>query len=351
MKAGTIVWGLVLIFAGCNQEPKPVVNKKIGPTEIEGLELSFRSPYESTLITGALLTIKFTSESTGYLSTNDGSIYQTRDGARSWAKQKADSPMPVYGFSFINDSEGWAVGGRSNCNYLNAVTGCIPIGALVLHTKDAGQTWESVTVPGAQPNELTSVFFINSNVGFAVGKKSIIRTTNAGVTWDVKVMNDISGDMRHVRFFDEMNGLILSTWGIMLRTTDGGDSWEQCNFPIQGGNSLTVTNSNIAFAATGQAIQKSSDLGKTWHPLPAFPRSNYEMVFLSETTGLTFGSGVPDPGNYNSLGSIYYTVDGGKSWKGSDKIKEMEIINSADFPTSKVGYAISMMQLVKITID
>jgi photosystem II stability/assembly factor-like uncharacterized protein len=59
----------------------------------------------------------------------------------------------------------------------------------------------------------------------------------------------------------------------------------------------------------------------------------------------------PDPNvMQGDRGSIYYTTDGGESWKGTDNVREMQIIVSASFPTAKVGYAISASELVRIAV-
>jgi len=100
-----------------------------------------------------------------------------------------------------------------------------------------GWFWQN---PLPQGNPLTSVKFISSDVGWAVGLGgTIIKTTNGGINWAIQ-SNQTGYTLNSVSFTDENNGCAVGTmviwndslWsfipvGIILNTTNGGTTWTE----------------------------------------------------------------------------------------------------------------------------
>ncbi len=338
---------IALLLGGCadvSQAPEPKI-----PTQIEGLELKFIE----TDIDGAMISINFLNESVGFISGHDGSIYKTTDAAENWRKVSTDTSLPINSMFFVTREKGWAVGGENGCSGNN----CTPRPPVILKTTDSGETWNSISLNLSKAVELNSVWFVNNDLGFAVGFDMILRTTNGGDTWTESILHDLPGIMKSVRFFDDKNGLITGTRGISIRTNDGGDNWYVSSpFPDSGVNSLTLTN-NIAFSAGYETLHRSTDFGATWNELPAivqdpYPHTN-SLNFVSGTRGFALGSGYWSGGDFgHNTASIFYTDDGGSTWKGSIDVHEIEEISSSSFPTPDVGYGLSLYgNIVKITVN
>src|SRR3990172_1852344 len=79
--------------------------------------------------------------------------------------------------------------------------------------------------PLPQGNSLTAVTFIDANIGFSVGYTgTILRTTDGGNTWE----SQSSGTINHlcgISFTDSNIGTTVGWNGTILKTTDSGNSW------------------------------------------------------------------------------------------------------------------------------
>jgi len=68
-------------------------------------------------------------------------------------------------------------------------------------------------------------FHSDANTGTAVGENGIIiRTTDGGNTWASQI-SGTTNNLNAVSFTDAINGTAVSWYGIILRTTDGGANW------------------------------------------------------------------------------------------------------------------------------
>ncbi|WP_076417879.1 YCF48-related protein [Colwellia sp. UCD-KL20] len=88
-----------------------------------------------------------------------------------------------------------------------------------------GNNWQQVSVPTQET--LTSVFFINNLVGWAVGHNStILKTTNGGNNWQLQHSNpSLQKPLLDIVFKDPFHGVAVGAYGQFLRTIDGGKTW------------------------------------------------------------------------------------------------------------------------------
>ena len=86
----------------------------------------------------------------------------------------------------------------------------------------SGWVWQN---PLPQGNHLSSVSFVDANIGTAVGDAgTILRTTDGGATWTPQQSNTTSW-LFGVSFGDANHGVAVGNFSTMLRTTDGGFTW------------------------------------------------------------------------------------------------------------------------------
>jgi len=180
-------------------------------------------------------------------------------------------------------------------------------------THDGGATWDVVLIGG--DGIYRSCYFINDNVGWAVGSfvERLHKTTDGGLTW-TWLPNSPDTTKYDVFFIDENIGWSVGFNGFIIKTTDGGNTWfSQSNTSISDetlyGVAATDAN-NVYVTGSNDAILRSTNGGNTWtlHP-PVFGNStNYRSVYFPPTgTGL-IGFAV---GHRNR---IIKTTDGGATW-------------------------------------
>lgn len=326
----------MLILAGCQKNsPSPTIEEpetRTGP--IKGLELTFiASPISST----PLNIIFFLDENTGYIGGYKGVLYKSTNGGNSWIQLVTNTDVQLNDIFFFNQAEGFAVGGES--------------GALILQTKDGGQTWKKLTFHPSARKELNSICFPTDSIGFAVGFGIILSTKDRGNSWkEIKIDSSIE-NLLDVKFLNDQKGLIGCSFGKLLKTTDGGKHWTISSpFPATYNHTLAMVNENTIYSAGHSLFEKSTDFGTTWSTLNlGCPDDIFKIIFTSEKVGYAFGRGQYSGGDWGHYyGSIFYTTNGGVTWEGSDKISDKGLIRSASFPTPHVGFALSGNNVIRI---
>ncbi|QDP01165.1 WD40/YVTN/BNR-like repeat-containing protein [Thalassotalea sp. PS06] len=94
-------------------------------------------------------------------------------------------------------------------------------------TSTDGIDWQQKLVPTV--STLTRVFFLDENLGWAVGHDSVIlNTTDGGDNWEVQMFApELERPLFDILFTSATEGVAVGAYGRFLRTTDGGKTWEQ----------------------------------------------------------------------------------------------------------------------------
>jgi photosystem II stability/assembly factor-like uncharacterized protein len=110
-----------------------------------------------------------------FVSANEGwgidswqyNIVHTVDGGKTWKIQQRRMDHGWNSLSFINDREGWAIGGDG-----------------IAHTSDGGETWDyQLDYKPGEENYLEGIAFTDNKHGWAIGMNGALRTTDGGTTW------------------------------------------------------------------------------------------------------------------------------------------------------------------------
>ncbi len=179
----------------------------------------------------------------------------------------------------------------------------------LLKTTDGGITWNHM-LSGRPRVWVSSIFFLNSKVGFACGghyedERHFSLTTDGGLTWDLQSTHY---PFSQLWFIDINNGFALGG-GDLYQTSDSGKSWVKIK-EIDGDlNKIFFVNRQVGYiGGDNSTVLKTVDGGKRWVELKTDDGSNYDHIkgicFLNEKVGYVVGA----------YGTFQTTADGGLSW-------------------------------------
>src|SRR3990172_6550568 len=148
-----------------------------------------------------------------------GTVIKTTDGGESWDVQHhaVGASYDLYDVCFVDELTDWAAGRND-----------------LIKTEDGGRNWTEVKTN--TPLTLKAVHFVDADTGIAVGNDGVVlRTTDGGSSWDIRKMDDYLGhgwldifDLLEITFTDKQTGWIvgLGYYGNQIyKTTDCGRSW------------------------------------------------------------------------------------------------------------------------------
>ncbi len=150
-----------------------------------------------------------------------------------------------------------------------------------------------------------SVKFENSTTASIAGENGIVlRTTDKGNTWveqNTNVTNVLNG-------FSSYNGISLAAGenGVIIRSTDNGDSWSTILVgTIQNFNDIEISGSNVAVCGNNGTLYHSTDAGASWNICQSNTiRDLYDVKFISSSVGYVAGD----------TSTLLKTTDGGNTW-------------------------------------
>lgn len=210
--------------------------------------------------------IYFVNENVGYTANSYGMAAKTTDGGKTWARvinDTTDAAFVNYSVYFVNENLGFVVGkAGSNVD-------------VIYKTTDGGTTWD-VKQKIVSAN-LRSVAFADAQVGAAVGEKlKAVYTKDGGSTWQAAVFNNVpsgssSAALRDVVFVDASNAIAVGD-KIILKSSDAGATWEYVSLSDLNQTLTAAAVKNNKCWAVGNktsspksvALYQSLDNGTTW---------------------------------------------------------------------------------------
>lgn len=209
-----------------------------------------------------------------------------------WFQQTSGTNLTFYSVYFVNTNTGWATGA----------------GGTIRATTNAGVNWTAQA--SGSPYSLTSVHFPAASTGWIVGTSATIRmTTNGGLNW----ISQASGNpaaLWSVYFLNITTGWAVGGTGswVIRKTTDGGANWS--GVAVGAGSPLYcvrfINPSGWTCGGDGM-IRATTDGGTVWTPQTSNTSNHLlSLHFPDSTTGWTVG--------YN--GTIRTTTNGGMIWTG-----------------------------------
>ncbi len=162
----------------------------------------------------------------------------------------------------------------------------------ILNSTDNGKTWVRGKTTVDQP--ITCIYLLNDRLGWAAGYGGVIlRTIDGGVSWDsVRAPMPNDPPIFAIWFQDEHLGIAVGADSRVYRSVDGGTHWSVSTIETQA-HLYTVARTGdgvIWIAGEDHALYNSPDQGLHWQKIsPPFSGSFFGAVPLAEHRLLVFG--------------------------------------------------------------
>lgn len=270
--------------------------------------------------------LHFTSSKEGWIATEG--LFHTKDGGVNWQSYQIEDNEDWSSLHFLDNQNGWAAGGGQ-----------------VARTRDGGLTWASKTIPLEDFESARDVFFVDPRFGWVLSDEgSILASDNGGETWTLRARLSNLEDESRLFFLNREHGWILHrdlgllttrdgglNWArepelsdvviashfsdqrrgwiggtSVLRTTDGGLTWEGSMRPIH--HAMTGVfwlDEQLAFAVDlAGSIFRTENHGESWKKVAAAPATLHDIHFVNREIGWAVGR----------HGVMLRTTDGGENW-------------------------------------
>jgi len=183
------------------------------------------------------------------------------------------------------------------------------------------------------------ICFLNSQVGYILNEKQILTTSDGGTTWKV-LMNVNSAKLMA---FKDNYGYIIGSRGDIYQSTYLGAGWNKLNTPFTDNlTGVSVISKDTVFVTGINNLYSTFDGGQHWNTSNITSNTITSSFFTSSTVGHVGCSG----------GSIFKTVDGGKTWtlKSSNNSSSSNI-NKMYFADTNTGFVSRgyMAEILKTT--
>ncbi len=190
-------------------------------------------------------------------------------------------------------------------------------------------------IPSPTNQHLRDVLFVNPSLAVAVGDSGvIIRTTDGGQTWDLVLEADQESFVK-VDFFNQLDGIAIGS-NIFL-TSDAGKTWTSQNQPGYFVDVEALPNSVCLVSSPESGLWRSTDQGKTWDVLLDETKGAgiTHMSFIGSMNGYALQSG-----QGGGTMSTIHTSDGGVSWDTieAQSGQDNTILEALEFVNGNVGF-------------
>ena len=183
---------------------------------------------------------------------------------------------------------------------------------------------------------INKMHFFDASTGFAVCDSGILlKTTNGGISWNtVSSFPIISGDLHDIQFPSATVGYIHAFDdygnGLVYKTSDGGNTWAK--LALGSGNEPDAVScpTPLVIYCFNETYYpyKSTDGGYSWSALYSFTGHGYLSAFANKDTGY-----VCDYFDHE----ILKTTDGGSTWT---TLSSIDFAMNIKFESSTTGYMI-----------
>ncbi|MEK9136407.1 MAG: YCF48-related protein [Bacteroidota bacterium] len=250
----------------------------------------------------------------------------------SWRRLASPTAASLHHLSFTDSLIGWAAGDSG----------------VILRTTTGGEQW--IIQPTGVSTEIVDLFFLNRNLGWALTWNqelppygtTVLKTTNGGATWVARSYPQQDVFIKSIHFLDSSRGFAGGYPRILVRTTDGGDSWFQAQVIPEPCSALPVIDFDFTSDRHGCAsgglidiagpIWKTTDYGQTWSVF-CISSEPVERIIMFDSLNI-IGIG----GDFEHGSSVVRTTNGGENWTYTAVIP-LGVAHALSFRTRSEGWS------------
>lgn len=294
-----------------------------------------------------IVSMSFASSQVGYLLLSKGSIVRTDDGGATFTSRGAlpgtaaaqpdpgtDNPTDIF---FTDANTGFAVVRGSS-------------GGAVYRTTDGGVNWVQRTTSS---QGLNGLYFPDPSIGYAVGSaNTVLKTTNGGETWDAKTVPDAvpSSELTSIRCATSASCLIATGSGErVLQTRNGGNgsngftAFSPAAQKIYAASFSNASNA-LAVGENGTTVLSTNADSATpsFVPVADQPLTGPITRLRAVSATLVLGTG--------GGGKLARSTDGGRHWS-TVQVPTSEDLRDAWFVDQKTGFVLDAGGRVQRTLD
>jgi photosystem II stability/assembly factor-like uncharacterized protein len=282
--------------------------------------------------------VAFLDSLNGWIGDNGSQIFRTTDFGMTWVKQKErDSlnPLPfpkpnILAVHFFDKHFGCAVGEFG----------------FIAATNNGGEQWKASTSPFQ--DTLCGVFVASPRKAWIIGiSGTILVSSDSCKSWTAQASH-VTTPLRSITFTDTSHGYILGDGGVMLKTTNGGATWEQVTAPYARLNGIKFIDRDKGWVVgEGGTIFKTLNGGLDWQPQTSGVGATLTGIdFIDSSTGIVVGNGVVLT---TRSGGEQTSVLNRKSGLPSTFKLEQNYPNPFN-PTTTIEFTISKLSIVNLKI-
>jgi photosystem II stability/assembly factor-like uncharacterized protein len=237
----------------------------------------------------------FTDENNASVIGENGFVCTTTDGGNSWARQFVDTLITTAQLNGIDGKD----------PHTMSIIG--DYGTILYSTYNGSLHWHRNGLRFQQ--SITGISFFDKLTALAVGEDGIvIKTMDGGKSWQFIPERPLIDNLNGIAFQkgDTSVGIAVG-FGIIMRTSNGGETWAKAKFDsIVSLKSVTFVDANNIFAVgENGVIAKSTDAGLTWNVISSGTSAHLlSICFGTENSGWISGNG----------GTLLSSSDGGNTW-------------------------------------
>lgn len=281
-----------------------------------------------------------------------GVILVSEDGGESWVQARVPVSVMLTGVYFPTDESGWAVGHDG----------------VILHSGDGGHSWEK-QLDGKQLNEMIIptaeriVEKFRARVEALQAGEAAAGHSEASADEDAEFLledaefmleeaefmlegatDDVdAGPVRpllDVWFRDAREGYVVGSYGMLLHTRDGGQSWDLVSDRMANAQGfhlnqiVAAPDDTLFIAGESGYVYRSTDGGESWESLqPGYEGSFYGTVIVPGEDGRY------EMLAYGLRGNLFSSPDRGDSWSEHDSGTTITLTTGMALPDGSVVLA------------
>lgn len=194
----------------------------------------------------------------------------------------------------------------------------------IIYSDDKGGTWRRAKVPTGAT--LTALFFFDERYGWATGHDSVIlRTSDGGETWEqTHSAPKQEAPLLDIWFSDRTKGFAVGAYGQFYATADGGRTWKKKRASSDDMHINAISGNDggaIYLAGEAGTLYRSVDGGASWQRLASPYRGSFFGVLKLKTGGVLL---------YGLRGHLYRSDAGGASWRSLPTAGEASLFGGSE---------------------